>query len=163
MLWLIISWLSVLVSGSVIVIDCNFVHLYLVVWVFCFSLYWAYLDVCWYLGRSLSFVFMSCCIIALCLCLVGSGVCVFALLYPSFVPVSCFSFAFTSLLCDCICFYWGFVLVFWFSLVLCLSLVVSFLCVWIGCVLSMCKCLVVFWRCACVGCILVLCLCLVVS
>ena len=67
--------------------------------------------------------------LALCLCLVVSslcvcaslvlGVCVCALLYPSFVPVSCFSFAFTSLLCDCICFY---------CLALCLNLVVSFLC-----------------------------------
>ena len=111
MLWLIMSWLCVVVSDFVIVIDCNFLHL-------CF------------VGSS-AFLFIGCILVfpgvwpdslALCLCHVVSllcvcawlflGVCVCALLYPSFVPVSCFSSAFTSLLCDYICFYRGFVLVF---------------------------------------------------
>ena len=94
-----------------IVIDCNFLHL-------CFVGSSAFL----FIGRILVFAGVCPDSLALCLCHVVSllcvcawlflGVCVCALLYPSFVPVSCFSSAFTSLLCDYICFYRGFVLVF---------------------------------------------------
>ena len=134
--------------GFVIVIDCNFLHLCFV-WSSAFLFIWCILVFAGVWPDSL----------ALCLCHVVSllcvcawlflGVCVCALLYPSFVPVSCFSSAFTSLLCDYICFYRGFVLVFWFSLALCLNLVVSFLCLkWLclvyvkvfGCVLALCLC-----------------------
>ena len=71
MLWLIMSWLCVVVSDFVIVIDCNFLHL-------CFVGSSAFLFIGCILvfpgvwPDSLACVFMSCCIIALCLCLVVS-------------------------------------------------------------------------------------------
>ena len=111
MLWLIISWLFVVVSDFVIVIDCNFLHL-------CFVGSSAFL----FTGCILVFagvwpdslaLFFCHVVSLLCVCAwLFLGVCVCALLYPSFVPVSCVSSAFTSLLCDyiffigalCLCF-----------------------------------------------------------
>ena len=88
MLWLIISWLFVVVSDFVIVIDCNFLHLCFVgssaflftgcilvfagVWPDSLALCLCHvvsLLCVFVLGCFSVFVFVLCCILALCLCL----------------------------------------------------------------------------------------------